>query len=189
MTGMELVIPQTKEMAFGLPSQTLYFLEEAGEIARDVLDGRIAEWAEAGWTQRQMAEEIGCSQQTISKRLNRLGLKTTDPRSGKAGRKANTPPAYSSTDPDVIEAEEAEWEEVDVPERSSPRPRLVDASDRIEEVMQNLRQVPKSVGSDEAVGNVAYPKRKKYIKALDEAQARLATLREQAERVTGDLGR
>lgn len=45
-------------------------------------DERIAERVEAGWTQRQIAEEIGISGPAVNKRLQRLGLRTVDPRGG-----------------------------------------------------------------------------------------------------------
>jgi hypothetical protein len=45
----ELAIPESKELARELSSQVLYRLEEAGHIAKEVLDERVVEWAEAGW--------------------------------------------------------------------------------------------------------------------------------------------
>jgi hypothetical protein len=60
MTEMLPAVPQQVEDARALPSAALYLLERAGELAREVLDERITEWTQAGWTQRQIAEEIGC---------------------------------------------------------------------------------------------------------------------------------
>jgi hypothetical protein len=63
-----------------MPSAQLYMLERAGEMARDILDERIVEWTREGWTQQRVADELGCSQQAISKRQARLGVKSIDPR-------------------------------------------------------------------------------------------------------------
>lgn len=68
--------PSDLDLIRTLPSDQLYALEKAGEIARDVLDHRIRFWCADGWTQQAIASEIGIAQQNISKRLARLGLTT-----------------------------------------------------------------------------------------------------------------
>ena len=46
--GTELVVPTSRDAVFALDSPTLYVLERAGEIAREILDGRIVAWTEQG---------------------------------------------------------------------------------------------------------------------------------------------
>jgi hypothetical protein len=43
----------TRDAILALSSDHLYALEQAGEIARDVLDERIIAWTEEGWSQRR----------------------------------------------------------------------------------------------------------------------------------------
>jgi hypothetical protein len=76
------LLPESKEIARKIPSPLLFQLEQAGEIATEILDERVTAWAEEGWTQRRMADEIGCSPSSVSDRLKRLGVKTKDPRGG-----------------------------------------------------------------------------------------------------------
>jgi hypothetical protein len=75
-------MPATPEIARMLPSRTLYRLEVAGEIARDVLDERVIAWTGDGWSQRKIAEEVGCTQSAVSKRQARLGIKSRALRAG-----------------------------------------------------------------------------------------------------------
>ena len=84
MVSLDL-IPATQASARDLPSDVLYALERAGEISRAILDERVTDWATAGWTQRRMADELGCSQQAVSERVRRLGIaKPRRPRNNKA---------------------------------------------------------------------------------------------------------
>jgi hypothetical protein len=80
--GTDLVVPTGRQAVRALDSPTLYLLEQAGEIAREILDGRIIEWTAQDWTTRKIAAEVGCSQQAIVKRQARLGVKSSDPRGG-----------------------------------------------------------------------------------------------------------
>jgi hypothetical protein len=73
------LIPVTRALAYELPSDLLYKLERAGEISRQILDERIVEWAADGWTQSAIADELGCSQPAISKRMTRLGIEPAHP--------------------------------------------------------------------------------------------------------------
>lgn len=76
----EVVVPTARVDVERLPSEVLYRLEQAGEIAKEILDERVVRWAEGGMKQAWMADELGCSQQAVSKRLARLGIETRDPR-------------------------------------------------------------------------------------------------------------
>jgi hypothetical protein len=100
-----------------LPSDQLYQLEQAGEIAREILDERIAGWVEDGWTQQRIADEIGITQRGIGKRLERLGLRTQSNR----GRPKKLEQSSNSPDPDPSDL----GEEVDaeVVEDDAPHPR------------------------------------------------------------------
>lgn len=82
MTETLPAIPQTKDVIQTLPSATLYVLEQAGAIAREILDERVVTWTQEGWSQRKIAAELGCSQQAIGKRQVRLEVKALDPRGG-----------------------------------------------------------------------------------------------------------
>ena len=68
--------PPSAEAIRAMASPEVYALERLGEAlvegARAELDGRIAEWTQAGWSQRQIADEIGCDQSTVSRRQARL---------------------------------------------------------------------------------------------------------------------
>jgi hypothetical protein len=77
--GTELVVPTSRQAVLALDSPTLYLLEQAGEIAREILDGRIIEWTEQGWSQRKIAGEVGCSQSSVSRRQARLGVQPSQP--------------------------------------------------------------------------------------------------------------
>jgi hypothetical protein len=82
MSSAELVVPQDMELARAMPSAHLYMLERAGEIAREILDERVAEWTAEGWTQRKIADELGCDHSSVSRRQARLGVKSSDRRGG-----------------------------------------------------------------------------------------------------------
>jgi hypothetical protein len=82
MTGAELMVPQDAELARSLPSAQLYLLERAGDLAREVLDERVIQWTADGWTQRRIADELGCDHSSVSRRQSRLGVKSSDPRGG-----------------------------------------------------------------------------------------------------------
>jgi len=71
-----LTVPESREIAQKLTSRDLFRLEAIGAIATEILDERVTEWAEQGWSQQAMANELGCSAPAINKRLKRLGVKT-----------------------------------------------------------------------------------------------------------------
>lgn len=102
--ALEPRIPSGREAIRGLESRMLYTLEQAGQIAREVLDERIVGWTEQGWTQRQISEEIGCSRQAIGKRQARLGVQSEDPRrdNSLSNPVAQTEP---NEDDEIIDAE------------------------------------------------------------------------------------
>jgi len=91
-TSTELIVPDSRDLILSLDSPTLYKLEEAGQIARDILDERVVGWTSEGWSQRQIAEEIGCTQAAISKRQARLGIDAAGPQAGKTARKRDDNP-------------------------------------------------------------------------------------------------
>lgn len=68
----ELIVPESKDVVRSLPSETLYKLEVAGEIATEVLDERVIEWIKEGQSQEYVSDEIGCTQQAVSKRIIRI---------------------------------------------------------------------------------------------------------------------
>jgi hypothetical protein len=82
MSSIELAAPQNVELLRSLPSAQLYLFERAGDLAREVLDERVIEWTRDGWTQRRIAEELGCDHSSVSRRQARLGVKSSDPRGG-----------------------------------------------------------------------------------------------------------
>jgi hypothetical protein len=79
-------------------------LEQAGEVAREILDGRILEWTGRGWTQQQIADEIGCSQRGVSKRQARLGIAPSQPHAPR-GSKNRVLTSSNGSDPEVVDAE------------------------------------------------------------------------------------
>jgi hypothetical protein len=100
----ELVVPTSRAAVVTLKSRTLYVLEQAGEIAREILDGRIVAWTEQDWTQQKIADEIGCSRQAVGKRQARLGVTPSQPH---APRGSSNPVATSNGDgpAEVVDAE------------------------------------------------------------------------------------
>jgi transcriptional regulator with XRE-family HTH domain len=110
MTGRELVVSTSREAVLALDSSMLYVLERAGEVAREILDARIVDWTEQGWTQRQIAGEIGCSQSAISQRQARLGVKPSQPHTRRGSNKPLITPENGSdptatADVEVVDAE------------------------------------------------------------------------------------
>jgi hypothetical protein len=63
----EALAELSSELAHNLPSLFLYRLEQAGQVATEVLDERITAWVKEDKTQQWMATEMGCSQQAVSK--------------------------------------------------------------------------------------------------------------------------
>jgi predicted transcriptional regulator len=104
----ELAIPESKELIKELPSRVLYQFERAGVLAKEILDERVTEWAEDGWTQQRMAEEMGCSQQAVSKRLSGLEIETKGTQGKGGGRK------YNQVVPRVEDIEDIEIPEEDI---------------------------------------------------------------------------
>lgn len=103
-TAIERAVPQTVDVARTLPSPTLYALERAGGIAREVLDSRIVAWTTDGWSQRRIAEEIGCSQSQVSRRQQRLGVTAAGPQAGQTARAPRELPSGNDA-PRIIEPE------------------------------------------------------------------------------------
>jgi hypothetical protein len=103
MLTTDLVIPESLEVAENLPSDLLYKLEIAGEISKEILDRRVIEWADEDWTQSQMADELGCSQQAVSKRMKRLGVQPSQPH---APRDITYNRVVSSDPPEYVEPDE-----------------------------------------------------------------------------------
>ena len=48
-------------------------------MSSEILDERIIDRTERGWSQRQIAEELGCSHEAVRGRLARLGLLSPPP--------------------------------------------------------------------------------------------------------------
>jgi hypothetical protein len=71
MTTTDLVIPDRAELA-QLSNAELYKLEVLGDISKEILDDRVIQWTEEGWTQRQIAVELGCSHVAVGSRVRRL---------------------------------------------------------------------------------------------------------------------
>lgn len=94
-----VAIPDSREVAQALPNHVLYRLELAGQIAREVLDERVVAWTHEGRSQSDIAQELGCTRQAISKRQQRLGVEAANPNMARLrnpvaqnGRKEPTPP-------------------------------------------------------------------------------------------------
>jgi hypothetical protein len=107
-----LTIPDSTDVARELPSDILYKLELAGEIAREVLDERIVEWTEAGKSQRWIATELDCDQRTVGRRQERLGVKSKAPRAGNQTGRRPTEAARLSEPVPVEHTTEDDGEEV-----------------------------------------------------------------------------
>lgn len=110
----DLVVPTSRDAILALDSQALYLLEQAGEIARGILDERIVAWTTEGWTQTKIAEEIGCSQQTVSRRQAWLGVQPSQPNAPHSPRKVRAPStSEEATDGEVVDAEVVDAEPSD----------------------------------------------------------------------------
>ena len=115
----ELVVPTNREAVLALESPVLYLLEQAGEVAREILDERIVGWTQQGWTQREIAEEIGCSQQAISKRQMRLGVRPAQPnRPHKVQPGCTSENGSAPVDVEVVEAVEVIPGQLELDERT-----------------------------------------------------------------------
>jgi hypothetical protein len=108
----ELVVPESRDVARDMPSQTLYALEIAGQIATELLDERVVAWTEEGKTQTWIASELGCVQSVVSDRQRRLGV---EPRSNR-GRPRKEISATDNSNGEVVDAEVVEPDEVIHPE-------------------------------------------------------------------------
>jgi hypothetical protein len=73
MTGL-VTIPESTDLARELPSNVLYQLEAAGQLATEILDERVIQWTREGWSQQKIADELGCDQRTVGRRQERLGV-------------------------------------------------------------------------------------------------------------------
>jgi hypothetical protein len=82
VVSAELVATGSQELIRQLPPDQLYLLEQAGEIAREVLDEQVIGWTEEGRSQRWIAEQLGCSHVAVGKRQARLGVESLSPRGG-----------------------------------------------------------------------------------------------------------
>lgn len=102
--GTDLVVPESREAVLALKSSELYLLEQAGDIAREILDGRIVAWTEQGWTQQEIADEIGCNRATVSKRQARLSVTPSQPHAPR-GSSATGTTSENGSDPEVVDAE------------------------------------------------------------------------------------
>jgi len=108
------VVPTVAEIE-ALADADLWTLAERadriGELAWEEIDQRLSRWVAEGQTQGQMAERIGRSQPTVSRRLRLLGLETA--RAGVGGRpsiQVNTPGPdddYEEVDAEVVDDEPA----------------------------------------------------------------------------------
>lgn len=122
MDAMSLVVPDDVDLVRQMPSSVLYQLEEAGRIATEVLDARVVDWTERGWTQRQIAEELGCDRSTVGYRQRRLGVEPTSNRGRPKVELGSVP--NSPDEPEIVDAEVVE----DAP---SP-PATADAVERVD---------------------------------------------------------
>lgn len=136
MSTTELqIIEPSPDLIRALPSDQLYALEQAGQIARDILDGRIAAWVEEGWTQRRIGEEIGISGPAVNKRLQRLGLRTKDARGG--ARSANPVSRVG----EIIDADAEVVEEIaPTPSEAAERLRQLGGGQRTPEMERRLAE-------------------------------------------------
>ena len=100
----DLVVPTNRAAVVALEPRMLYLLEQAGEIAREILDERVIEWTEQKWTQQQIAEEVGCTRQAISQRQARLGVAPSQPHARRRSSKplASSENGFGPVDVEVI---------------------------------------------------------------------------------------
>jgi hypothetical protein len=112
-----IAIPESREIAQELPSNVLYQLEEAGQIATEILDERVTAWKHEGSTQKWIAGEFGCSQQAVSKRQKRLGIKPSQPQAPRSNNPVVTDPVEHVTiSPEDIVEPEPQYPRVPLPE-------------------------------------------------------------------------
>lgn len=135
--------------------------------ARRQLDSKtrkaiVASLTAAGHSQRAIAGAVGTSKRTVEKDQVATGSQLPEKTTGLDGRTRKTR-STSKASPKTVE--------------------------KLKEVIDTLKTIPKTIGSDDDFFAVPYAQRTKYIKALEEAQARLAILQEQAVRLTGHLGK
>lgn len=101
MTATALVVPTTRDAMLALTPRDVYMLEQAGQVAREIVDNWIVEWTEGGWSQAEIAQELGCSQQAVSKRQSRIGIEPSQP-----NRPHKVQPSCTSpTDTEIVEGE------------------------------------------------------------------------------------
>lgn len=96
----ELAIPESAELARELPSPWLYQLEQAGALAREILDERVIQWTDEGKSQRWIADEVGCSHQAISKRQAKLDIEPSQPKRAASGNLVAT--SVEVVEPDEV---------------------------------------------------------------------------------------
>lgn len=122
----DLVIPTSREAVLVLESPVLYLLEQAGGVAREILDGRIVDWTEQGWTQQRIADEIGCSRRAIGKRQERLGVQPT---SNRGHPRELEPGSNSGDNGEIVDAEVIDADEpanTDAPDRTNGQAHEID---------------------------------------------------------------
>jgi hypothetical protein len=104
MSASELMkVPESAELARQLPSDVLYQLEAAGQLATEILDERVIQWTGESWSQRKIADELGCSQPAVSKRQRRLGIEPAQPH--KAPAISDNRVITSDDEPEIVDAE------------------------------------------------------------------------------------
>ncbi len=126
-----LVVPDSADIARTLPSDALYRLEAAGQIATEILDERVIAWTEEGKTQAWIAGELGCKQPAVSKRQTRLGVTARSSRgrprgSNNSGGIIPDPESQDHADAGAVDAEVVEPDEVLPPDPDPPVGRLPD---------------------------------------------------------------
>lgn len=107
-TADHLALPENRYLVRQLPPHQLYALEQLGEIATEAVDDLVIGWAEEGKTQQWMADQLACSQQAVSKRMVRLGIKTEAATRGEGQGSYNRVVTTESDEVEEIEGAEVE---------------------------------------------------------------------------------
>ena len=120
---MALAVPEPQDMTTW-DARTLFSADLDGLIDAVWVEREryLRQWVSDGWTQQRIADEVGRSQQVVSKWMARFGIEPVS-NQGRP-RKIELQPSSNSEPGEVVDAEAVEA--LIPPCNSSPRPRTID---------------------------------------------------------------
>lgn len=140
--GSELAVPESRDIARSLPSDALYKLELAGQIASEILDERVIAWTEEGRTQEWIAGETGMGQSTVSDRQRRLGVEPKSKRGRPRREEIPEPGNSDGQDAEVVEPDEVLAPDVDVEAAEAAKRRLQISVAKLDGIAKALTGLP-----------------------------------------------